>query len=204
VRPLSPSLPLPRLEQLLTLVPAARSRMGDYARAHQVYTQGCAVKGLDYPEFLLEAWLTFENEYGVLADVDFALVKAKRQRKGLEKRRARVRHELSLRLGVTSLSGAHADTSSRRAQEAADAAAKAAAAAPAPDTDSFISSAVAQDPAQDGTDASKKRERSPQDESAPAQGAKKVRVEAPEPAGEPKRCVSSLSSLLPSPPCTSC
>ncbi|GAA5854941.1 hypothetical protein JCM9279_003579 [Rhodotorula babjevae] len=136
------------------------TRMGDYARAHQVYTQGCAVKGLDYPEFLLEAWLTFENEYGVLADVDFALVKAKRQRKGLEKRRAR---------------------------EAADAAAKAAAAAPAPDADSFISSAVAQAPAQDGADASKKRERSPQDESASAQGAKKVRVEAPEPAGEPKR-----------------
>ncbi|TNY18454.1 hypothetical protein DMC30DRAFT_53948 [Rhodotorula diobovata] len=137
------------------------TRMGDYARAHKVYTEGCAIKGLDYPEYLLEAWITFENEYGVLADVDFALVKAKRQRKGLEKRRAR---------------------------EAADAAAKAAAAAPpATDADSFISSAVGQAPMQEGADASKKRERSPQDESAPAQGAKKVRVEAPEPAGEPKR-----------------
>lgn len=78
-------------------------------------------------------------------------------------------------------------------QEAADAAAKAAAAAPpATDADSFISSAVGQAPLQEGADASKKRERSPQDESAPAQGAKKVRVEAPEPAGEPKRCVSSV------------
>lgn len=78
--------------------------MGDYARAHKVYTEGCAIKGLDYPEYLLEAWITFENEYGVLADVDFALVKAKRQRKGLEKRRARVRRacspHLALPLGV--------------------------------------------------------------------------------------------------------
>ncbi|GAA6048750.1 hypothetical protein JCM3770_003941 [Rhodotorula araucariae] len=135
------------------------TRMGEYKRAHEIYTKGCAVKGLDFPEYLIEAWITFEHEYGLLADVEFALLKSKRQKKGLERRRMR---------------------------EAAEAATAAAAAAPAPDADSFIASAVAGASAQDGADASKKRERSPQDEARPAQGAKKVRVEAPE-ATEPKR-----------------
>ncbi|BGP52072.1 Splicing factor [Rhodotorula kratochvilovae] len=136
------------------------TRMGDFKRAHEIYTQGCAVKGLDFPEYLIEAWITFEHEYGTLADVEFALLKSKRQKKGLERRRMR---------------------------EAAEAAAAAAAAAPAPDADSFIASAVAgASSAQDGADPSKKRERSPQDEARAAQGAKKVRVEAPE-SGEPKR-----------------
>lgn len=67
-----------------------RSRMGDYQRAHEVYTKGCSERSLNYPEYLLEAWLTFETEYGNLADLEFALTKSKRQKKGLERKRARV------------------------------------------------------------------------------------------------------------------
>lgn len=69
-----------------------RRRMGDYQRAHEVYTKGCSERSLNYPEYLLEAWLTFETEYGNLADLEFALAKSKRQKKGLERKRARVRH----------------------------------------------------------------------------------------------------------------
>lgn len=69
----------------------ARRRMGDYQRAHEVYTKGCSERSLNYPEYLLEAWLTFETEYGNLADLEFALAKSKRQKKGLERKRARVR-----------------------------------------------------------------------------------------------------------------
>ncbi|GAA6038706.1 hypothetical protein JCM8097_002356 [Rhodosporidiobolus ruineniae] len=139
------------------------TRIGDYKRAHDVYVAGCSAKGLDYPEYLIDAWVGFEQEYGTLADLEFTLQKTKRQKKGLEKRRAR---------------------------EAADAAAQAAAAAPAAtssgqDADSFISSAVSAQPAAststmavegaDGLNAHK-RAREDGDE---AGAAKKVRVESP-------------------------
>lgn len=66
------------------------SRVGQYQKAHEVYSEGCSAKGLDYPEYLIEAWVLFETEYGNLADLEYTLVRSKRQRKGLERRRARV------------------------------------------------------------------------------------------------------------------
>ncbi|GAA5883970.1 hypothetical protein JCM6882_002087 [Rhodosporidiobolus microsporus] len=137
------------------------TRSGDYKRAHETYVAGCSAKGLDYPEYLLDAWMAFEQEYGNLADLEFTIVKTRRQRKGLEKRRAR---------------------------EAAEAAAAYAAAAPAAaqqqqEADSFISSAVSVQPAASTSamaiDATggQKREREGDDEASA--GAKKVRVDSP-------------------------
>ncbi|GAA5869364.1 hypothetical protein JCM8547_008653 [Rhodosporidiobolus lusitaniae] len=142
------------------------TRMGNYAEAHKIYVSGCSAKGLDYPEYLLDAWMTFETEYGTLSDLEFTIQKTKRQRKGLEKRRAR---------------------------EAAEAAA--AAPAPSVDADSFIASAVSAQPVastsaaagageEDGAHG-KKRER---EDGMDVEGqAKKVRVESPVMEGEPKR-----------------
>lgn len=64
--------------------------MGNLKRAHEIYVKGCSSKGLDYPEYLLEAWLAFEKQNGNLADLEFAMTKIKRQKKGLEKKRYRV------------------------------------------------------------------------------------------------------------------
>lgn len=64
--------------------------MGNLLRAHEIYVKGCSAKGLDYPEYLLEAWLTFEKQNGNLADLEFSMTKIKRQKKGLERKRYRV------------------------------------------------------------------------------------------------------------------
>ncbi|BGP66332.1 Splicing factor [Rhodotorula toruloides] len=108
------------------------TRMGDYQRAHEVYTKGCSERSLNYPEYLLEAWLTFETEYGNLADLEFALAKSKRQKKGLERKRA------------------------REAAQAAKAAAAASTSVVTQDAESFIAGAVQ---TQDAGESSKKRER---------------------------------------------
>ncbi|GAA5982729.1 hypothetical protein JCM10908_006763 [Rhodotorula pacifica] len=134
------------------------TRNGQYQKAHEVYSQGCSAKGLDYPEYLLEAWVLFETEYGNLADLEYTLVKSKRQRKGLERRRAR---------------------------EAADAARKAASnPTSVPDADTFIASATAStsnatEVASENTD--RKRERSPPADGSTAAPAKKVRIAEPTP-----------------------
>lgn len=65
------------------------SRRNNFVLAHDVYTRGCSQRGLDYPEYLLEAWLSFEKQHGSLADLEAATMKIKRQKKGLEKKRAR-------------------------------------------------------------------------------------------------------------------
>lgn len=56
-----------------------------------MYSEGCSSRGIDYPEYLIDAWVSFETEYGTLPDVEYTLTKSKRQRKGLERRRAKVR-----------------------------------------------------------------------------------------------------------------
>lgn len=66
------------------------SRIGNFKKAHEVYLEGCSARFLDYPEYLLEAWLTFEHQNGTLADLEFTIAKVKRQRRGLEARRRRV------------------------------------------------------------------------------------------------------------------
>ncbi|GAA5825178.1 hypothetical protein JCM5353_002251 [Sporobolomyces roseus] len=131
------------------------TRAGRYQHAHEVYVQGCSARGLDYPEYLLEPWLTFERECGTAEDLQFALVKVKRSRKGLEKRRAREAQQ------AAATAAAAGYTSNAQASTSMDA-------------DSFIASAVQ---AGDATDSTKKRERSPQAESNGA--AKKVRIDAP-------------------------
>ncbi|GAA5836247.1 hypothetical protein JCM11251_001440 [Rhodosporidiobolus azoricus] len=137
------------------------TRNGNYQSAHEIYVAGCSAKGLDYPEYLLDAWMSFEEEYGNLADLEFTITKTKRQRKGLEKRRAR---------------------------EAAEAAAAYAASLPATtaqqqDADSFITSAVAPVASTSASAMAvdsvggQKREREGEEESG--FGAKKVRVDSP-------------------------
>ncbi|BGP20599.1 hypothetical protein JCM10213_007133 [Rhodosporidiobolus nylandii] len=130
------------------------TRMGDYKRAHEVYVAGCSAKGLDYPEYLLDAWMTFEQEYGTLSDLEFTITKTKRQRKGLEKRRAREAAEAAEAYAATAAAG----------QQTAD---------------SFIASAVStvDDTAMavDGA-GGRKREREEAEEQG---GAKKVRVDSP-------------------------
>ncbi|GAA5875208.1 hypothetical protein JCM3774_004169 [Rhodotorula dairenensis] len=128
------------------------TRTGQYQKAHEVYSQGCSAKGLDYPEYLLEAWVLFETEYGSLSDLEYTLVKSKRQRKGLERRRAR---------------------------EAVDAARKTAtSSAGVPDADSFITSATTStsEAVSTATDNDKKRERSPPTDGSSSAPAKKVRI----------------------------
>ncbi|GAA5990216.1 hypothetical protein JCM11641_001820 [Rhodosporidiobolus odoratus] len=135
------------------------TRMGNYNSAHETYVAGCSTKGLDYPEYLLDAWMTFEHEYGNLADLEFTIVKIRRQRKGLERRRA------------------------REAAEAASAYASSAAAAPA-GQDSFISSAVAQPATStfamdvESTDVVGGRKREREDGAEDGRG-KKVRIDSP-------------------------
>lgn len=75
---------------LLTFCSFSR-RMGNLKTAHEIYVKGCSAKGLDYPEYLLEAWLAFEKQNGNLADLEFATAKIKRQKAGLERKRYRVR-----------------------------------------------------------------------------------------------------------------
>ncbi|GAA5897738.1 hypothetical protein JCM5296_000867 [Sporobolomyces johnsonii] len=144
------------------------TRVGNYKRAHDVYVQGCSARGLDYPEYLIEAWMTFENECGTFDDLQFAMIKSKRQKKGLERRRAN--------------EAAQAAASAAAATPAVQASTSAAAPAPA-DADSFIASATQAD-----TEGGRKRERSPHDETSAA--AKKVKIDAPpaeQAPSEPKR-----------------
>lgn len=65
-------------------------RAGNFSTAHTVYADGCGAKNLDYPEYLLEAWLNFEKQNGTLIDLEFTLVRIKKQKKGIQARRERV------------------------------------------------------------------------------------------------------------------
>lgn len=76
--------------ELTNIFCTINSRYGNLKEAHEVYVKGCSVRFLDYPEYLLEAWLSFEHQNGTLADLEFAITKVKRQRKGLEAKRYRV------------------------------------------------------------------------------------------------------------------
>ena len=70
---------------------APPSRRGNIQKAHETYVKGCSARGLDYPDYLLEAWLAFEKQNGNLADLEFSMNKIKRQKKGLQRKRLRVR-----------------------------------------------------------------------------------------------------------------
>lgn len=75
----------------VSLLIALHSRIGRFRKAHEVYIAGCAARFLDYPEYLLEAWLSFEKQNGTLSDLEFTLTKVKRQQKRIAARRQTVR-----------------------------------------------------------------------------------------------------------------
>lgn len=124
--------------------------MGRVKDAHQTYTAAIG-QFLDYPEAILDAWVTFENQNGTLADLEYTLAKAARVQKGIDKRRAR---------------------------EAANAGPPPAAAdAAEPAQAAQASTSAAAEASTSTADASKKREREAEDGPAPA---KKVKVEEPQ------------------------
>jgi len=65
------------------------ARRGDLTRAREYYKKSSNIK-LDYPEYLLEAWLTFEHHFGTLDDVEYAISKVNNLMKGINARRKRV------------------------------------------------------------------------------------------------------------------
>jgi hypothetical protein len=64
-------------------------RRGDLTRAREYYKKSSNIK-LDYPEYLLEAWLTFEHHFGGLDDLEYAISKVNNLMKGISARRKRV------------------------------------------------------------------------------------------------------------------
>ncbi|KAL8280474.1 hypothetical protein RQP46_007122 [Phenoliferia psychrophenolica] len=65
------------------------TRLGSPQKAFEIYKEGCSQKGLDYPEYLLEAWLVFVRQNGSFGDFEYTLARIKKQKKGLEGKRAR-------------------------------------------------------------------------------------------------------------------
>ncbi|GAA6013848.1 hypothetical protein JCM11491_000444 [Sporobolomyces phaffii] len=146
------------------------TRAGRYDRAHQVYLAASAARGVDYPEYLLEPWLNFEQECGTNEDLQFAIVKVKRSRKNLERRRAREAEQAAV-TAAAAAKGGYAQQPSA-----------------ANEADSFIAAAVQAGAGPEST--TKKRERSPLDDAAAS--AKKAKVDAAPAveasnASEPKR-----------------
>ncbi|OAV99972.1 hypothetical protein PTTG_09000 [Puccinia triticina 1-1 BBBD Race 1] len=64
------------------------ARRGDLTRAREYYKKSSNIK-LDYPEYLLEAWLTFEHHFGALDDLEYAISKVNNIMKGISARRKR-------------------------------------------------------------------------------------------------------------------
>lgn len=63
-------------------------RRGDLKRAREYYKKAANSK-LDYPEYLLQAWITFEHHYGSLEDLEYAVTKTNNLMKGITARRKR-------------------------------------------------------------------------------------------------------------------
>jgi len=73
------------------------ARRGDLTRAREYYKKSSNIK-LDYPEYLLEAWLTFEHHFGTLDDVEYAISKVNNLMKGINARRKREAEQSSAAL----------------------------------------------------------------------------------------------------------
>ncbi|KAK4054023.1 Splicing factor [Microbotryomycetes sp. JL221] len=86
------------------------TRRNNIPRAHEIYSKGCSAKGLDYPEYLLEAWLTFEKQNGNLADLEYSMNRIKRQKKGLERKRYREAMEAAAKAQQQQAAAAAADS----------------------------------------------------------------------------------------------
>ncbi|MBW0463715.1 hypothetical protein O181_003430 [Austropuccinia psidii MF-1] len=63
-------------------------RRGDLIRARDYYKKAANIK-LDYPECLLQAWLSFEHHFGNLEDIEYAISKVNNIMKGIHARRKR-------------------------------------------------------------------------------------------------------------------
>jgi hypothetical protein len=64
-------------------------RRADIEAARDVYLQ--AVKNrFDYPEYLFDAWTTFEHQHGSLEEVEHAEAEVQKQMRGINSRRARL------------------------------------------------------------------------------------------------------------------
>ncbi|KAG0143594.1 hypothetical protein CROQUDRAFT_109080 [Cronartium quercuum f. sp. fusiforme G11] len=70
---------------------------GDLKRAREYYKKAANAK-LDYPEYLLQAWITFEHHYGNLQDLEYALAKTSNLMKGITVRRKRESEQQALLL----------------------------------------------------------------------------------------------------------
>lgn len=172
------------------------ARHGDFVKAHEVYVKGCSAKFLDYPEYLLAMWEQFEKTHGTLADLEFAVVKIRRQRKGLERKRFRVRLALSMsaREGGVMADAANVDVqeAQQQAQQQAEYAAQES--VPVTSTAAVTATDVA---SVDDTPAQIKRERSTPPEEPVA---KKVKVAEPAPAAtEPALAAASALTQPPAP-----
>lgn len=73
-----------------TWISAAESevRHGNFTRAREYYKKASNIK-LDYPEYLLEAWLMFEHHFGTLDDLEYTISKVNNIMKGINARRRR-------------------------------------------------------------------------------------------------------------------
>ncbi|EGG01898.1 uncharacterized protein MELLADRAFT_91734 [Melampsora larici-populina 98AG31] len=76
-------------------------RRGDLKRAREYYKKAANSK-LDYPEYLLQAWITFEHHYGSLEDLEYAVTKTNNLMKGIAARRKRELEQQSGLLQQTS------------------------------------------------------------------------------------------------------
>lgn len=66
------------------------TRRRDFAAARDLFSKAASAK-LDYPDYLLQAWIQFENHHGALADVEIASNRVRGLMRGINARRQRVR-----------------------------------------------------------------------------------------------------------------
>ncbi|KNE89422.1 hypothetical protein PSTG_17121 [Puccinia striiformis f. sp. tritici PST-78] len=96
------------------------ARRGELTRAREYYKKASNIK-LDYPEYLLEAWITFEHHFGTLDDLEYAISKVNNIMKGISSRRKREAEQSSTALvQPISLDSTVSDTSAIQAPAETD------------------------------------------------------------------------------------
>ncbi|KAI7946357.1 hypothetical protein MJO29_010884 [Puccinia striiformis f. sp. tritici] len=95
-------------------------RRGELTRAREYYKKSSNIK-LDYPEYLLEAWITFEHHFGTLDDLEYTISKVNNIMKGISSRRKREAEQSSTALvQPISLDSTVSDTSAIQAPAETD------------------------------------------------------------------------------------
>ncbi|KAM0789923.1 hypothetical protein ACM66B_006763 [Microbotryomycetes sp. NB124-2] len=144
------------------------TRRNNPQRAHEVYSKGCSQRGLDYPEYLLDAWLSFEKQNGNLADLEYSMKRISRQRKGLERKRYREAMEAAQRAQEQQAASTQADafiTGAAQGQQQTEGNAQAALGQDGPDRKRERSPATVGE--QEGSEQANKRPRVESDAPAP-------------------------------------